>query len=132
MDFKCIYELTVRCTEHGCEEDLACYLITELDKDYVYTSEKKYSRLSLMNVEDIKVDRDEIILRIPFLIKEAAIVWVREAFVYIHDKGTRAMYEAVKEEWQKIMHPKYDTYWFTGGQKVEEWKKEMRAIAEKL
>ena len=132
MDYRFLYELTVRCTEHTCEEDLACYRITDFDEDNVYTSDKKYPRSCLMEVEEIKVDKEEIILRVPFLIKEAAIIWVREAFVKINDKGTKAMYEAVKEEWQKIMHPKYDTHWFTGGQKVEEWKKEMQTIADRL
>lgn len=132
MEYKILYVLTVRCTEHECEEDLACYKIVDIDEDMVYTSEKNYPRSKLMEVEAIKLDKEEIILRIPFLIKEAAIIWVREACVEIKKSGSKAMYEAVKEEWLKIMHPKYDAHWFTGGKKVDEWRNEMRNIAKKL
>ena len=132
MEYKILYVLTVRCTEHECEEDLACYKIVDIDEDMVYTSEKNYPRSKLMEVEAIKLDKEEIILRIPFLIKEAAIIWVREAYVEIKKNGSKAMYEAVKEEWLKIMHPKYDAHWFTGGKKVDEWRNEMRNIAKKL
>ena len=132
MEYKILYVLTVRCTEHECEEDLACYKIVDIDEDMVYTSEKNYPRSKLMEVEAIKIDKEEIILRIPFLIKEAAIIWVREAYVEIKKSGSKAMYEAVKEEWLKIMHPKYDAHWFTGGKKVDEWRNEMRNIAKKL
>ena len=57
---------------------------------------------------------------------------MREVFVNIHEYGTKEMHKAVKEEWQKIMHPYYDCKWFTGGQKVEEWREELKTIAEKL
>ena len=40
-----------------------------------------------MEVEIIKDEKDEMILRVPFLIKEAAIVWVREVFIEIQKKG---------------------------------------------
>ena len=132
MEYKVLYVLTVRCTEHECAEDLACYKIVDIDEDMVYTTEKNYPRPALMEVETIKLDKEEAILRIPFLIKEAAIVWVREAFVIIHDKCSLQMYEACKEEWRKIMHPKYDTHWFTGGKKVEEWRDEMKSLVKKL
>ena len=36
------------------------------------------------------------------------------------------------KEWLKIMHPRCDTHWFTGGRKVDEWKKDMKAIVAKL
>lgn len=134
MEYKVLYELTVRCTAHECQEDLVVYKIVDIDEEAIYTTEKKYLRSNLMEVEEIKIDKEneDFILRVPFLIKEAAIVWVRECYVRIHDKGTRDMYEAAKEEWRKIMHPKYDTHWFTGGQKVEQWREEMRSIVEQL
>lgn len=132
MEFKLLYELTVRCTEYNCEEELAYHKIIELDDEYVYTSDKKYSRSSLMEVEELKMEKDEMILRVYFLIKEAAIIWVREAFVKIHDKGTRAMYAEAENEWLRIMHPKYDGHWFTGGQKVEKWREEMKNLAARL
>ena len=132
MEYKILYVLTVKCTEHECQEDLACYKITDIDENAIYASDKTFPKASLMEVEDIKLDKEEIILRIPFLIKEAAIVWVREAFVEIKKAGSREMYEAAKEEWLKIMHPKYDGHWFTGGKKVEEWRHDMKAIVAKL
>ena len=42
------------------------------------------------------------------------------------------MYNAAKAEWLKIMHPKHDKKWFTGGRKVEEWREEMKSIVEKM
>ncbi|SDA57947.1 hypothetical protein SAMN02910275_01363 [Butyrivibrio sp. INlla18] len=134
MDYKILYELTVRCTAHECSEDLTAYKIIDIDEEAVYTTDKKYIRSQLMEVDEIKIDKDgeEIILRVPFLKKESAIIWIREAFVIINEKGSRAMYAAALEEWRKIMHPYYDCSWFTGGQKVDEWRKEMKRIAERL
>lgn len=132
MEQKCIYELTVRCTAKSCEEDLAVSPVTNIDDEYIYFSNKKISRDHLMEPEPIKLEDEEIIYRVTFFIKEAAIVWVREVFIKIHEHGTRQMYEATKEEWLKIMHPNYDCKWFTGGQKVKEWRKDMKTIAEKL
>ena len=64
--------------------------------------------------------------------KEAAIVWVREILMYIRKRGTEAMYYAVNDEWMRILDPRYDVRWFTGGAKVEAWRKEMLEIAAKL
>ena len=51
-----------------------------------------------------------MILRVPFLIKESAIIWLRAIFVEIQNKkGADALYEAAREEWLRIMMPKYDT-----------------------
>ena len=132
MDKNVIYILTVRCTDSKCEEDLECQNIIDVDADAIYIQDKKILRKNLMEVEIIKDEKEEMILRVPFLIKEAAIVWVREVFVEIHKRGTVDMYNAAKEEWLKIMHPKYDVKWFTGGRKVEEWREEMKSIVEKL
>lgn len=132
MDKNVIYILTVRCTDSKCEEDLECHMIIDVDTDAIYIQDKKILRKNLMEVEIIKDEKEEMILRVPFLIKEAAIVWVREVFVEIHKRGTADMYNAAKEEWLKIMHPKYDVKWFTGGRKVEEWREEMKSIVEKL
>lgn len=132
MDKNVIYILTVRCTDSKCEEDLECQKIIDVDADVIYIQDKKILRKNLMEVEIIKDEKEEMILRVPFLIKEAAIVWVREVFVEIHKRGTADMYNAAKEEWLKIMHPKYDVKWFTGGRKVEEWREEMKSIVEKL
>ena len=132
MDKNVIYILTVRCTDSKCEEDLECQNIIDVDADAIYIQDKKILRKKLMEVEIIKDEKEEMILRVPFLIKEAAIVWVREVFVEIHKRGTVDMYNAAKEEWLKIMHPKYDVKWFTGGRKVEEWREEMKSIVEKL
>ena len=54
-----------------------------------------------IEVDEIKIDKDgeEIILRVPFLKKESAIIWIQEAFVIINEKGSRAMYAAALEEW---------------------------------
>ncbi len=41
------------------------------------------------------------------------------------------MREAV-EEWHKILLPSYDCKWFTGGKRVEEWKAQMRQLADSL
>jgi hypothetical protein len=46
-------------------------------------------------------------------------------------KGAAALYKAAREEWQRIMLPKYDTRWFTGGKKVEKWREEMKNLIEK-
>lgn len=127
-----LYILTVRCTAKQCEEDLSLHRIIDMDNREIWTDDKKYKREDLMEVERIKVEEDEIILRIPFLIKEAAIIWVREAFIVIKKDGTREMREAVNEEWKKIANPGYDSHWFTGGKKVEEWKNEMKTLVEKI
>ena len=132
MEQKLLYVLTVKCTADSCEEDLEATVIDNTDDEAIYAGGKKYMKASLMEVEQIRADKEEMILRIPFVIKEAAIIWVREAFVLIQKNGTGEMYEAVKEEWRKIMHPKYDVHWFTGGKKVEEWREEMRLIADRL
>jgi hypothetical protein len=134
MEYTVLYVLTVRCTANECHEDLAVQKIINIDEDAVYTPDKKFLRSQLMEVEVIKMDKEgeAFILRIPFLKKESAIIWIREAFVIINEKGTRAMYAAALEEWRKIMHPYYDCRWFTGGKKVDEWRKEMKSIVEKL
>jgi hypothetical protein len=130
MDYKCIYELTVRCTAKECEEDLAVHSVTDIDEEFVYFVDKKVLKDKLMEPDAIKREDEEFIYRMIFFGKESAIVWVREVFVKIHEYGTKEMYEAVKEEWQKFCN--YDCKWFTGGQKVEEWREEMKAFAEKL
>lgn len=132
MEFKNIYELTVRCTAKECEEDLAVHKVTDIDDEFVYFAGKKVLRNMLMEPEAIKREDEEFIYRVIFFGKEAGIVWVREIFVKIHEYGTKEMYEVIKEEWCRIMHPYYDCKWFTGGKKVEEWRREMKAIAEKL
>lgn len=132
MEYNVLYILTVRCTAHSCEEDLECHKIIDVDTDAIYIPNKKILRKKMMKVEIIKNEKVEMILGVPFLIKEAAIVWVREVFVEIHKRGTVDMYNAAKEEWLKIMRPKYDVKWFTGGRKVEEWREEMKSIVEKL
>lgn len=132
MDKNVIYILTVRCTDSKCEEDLECQNIIDVDADAIYIQDKKILRKNLMEVEIIKDEKDEMILRVSFLIKEAAIVWVREVFIEIQKRGSVDMYNAVKAEWLKIMHPKHDVKWFTGGRKVEEWREEMKSIVEKL
>lgn len=54
MEHKVLYELTVRCTAHECQEDLAVYKIVDIDEESIYTTEKKYLRSNLMEVEEIK------------------------------------------------------------------------------
>ena len=132
MEFKIIYVLTVRCTDHKCEEDLACYPIYEIDEAFVYAADKKYAINKLAGVETIEKNNGLMILRVPFLIKEAAIVWVRDVFIEIFKHGTPRMKEAVRTEWMRIISPEYDCRWFTGGEKVEQWKEEMKSIVEKL
>ena len=132
MNKDVIYILTVRCNNSKCEEDLESHMIINVDENAIYIQDKKILRKNLMEVEIIKDEKEEMILRVTFLINEAAIVWVREVFVEIHKRGTVDMYNAAKEEWLKIMHPKYDVKWFTGGRKVEEWREEMKSIVEKL
>lgn len=132
MEYTLLYVLTVRCTAKSCEEDLSAYRISTVDEDMIYTDDKKYLRSSLMEVEIIKADDEEMILRVPFLIKEAAIIWIREVFIKIKEKGSKEMVEATDEEWRKIKHPKYDKNWFTGGKKVDAWKAEMRSVVDKL
>ena len=44
----------------------------------------------------------------------------------------KRMKEAVRTEWMRIISPEYDCRWFTGGEKVEQWKEEMKSIVEKL
>ncbi len=134
MEYKVLYVLTVRCTPEKCEEDLECLVIRNIDEKYVYTSDRQYERKSLMNVDVIEKEWQEIIVRTVFFIKEAAIIWVRECFLRIKDikKWQPEFREVVNAEWQKILNPGYDTKWFTGGKKVEEWREEMRRLAEKL
>ncbi len=132
MDYKLLYVLTIRCTELSCEEDLAVYKIVRFNENELYTADRKYLRKDLMELEKIKVDKSEIIIRVPFLIKEAAIVWVREIFLEIKKNGTKEMSDLVNEEWLKILHPKYDTRWFTGGKTVKKWGEEMKRLANKL
>lgn len=132
MEYTLLYVLTVKCTSESCEEDLAVYRITSIDENAIYTDNKKYLRSALMEVVIIKADKEEMILRVPFLIKEAAIIWIREVFIKIKEKGTKEMIEATNEEWEKIKHPYYDKNWFTGGKKVEEWKAEMNSVVDKL
>ncbi|WP_027204365.1 hypothetical protein [Butyrivibrio fibrisolvens] len=127
-----VYILTVRCNDSKCEENLESHMIINVDENAIYIQDKKILRKNLMEVEIIKDEKDEMILRVPFLIKEDAIVWVREVFIEIQKRGTVDMYNAVKAEWLKIMHPKHDVKWFTGGRKVEEWREEMKSIVEKL
>lgn len=132
MEYKLLYVLTVKCTPEKCEEDLECHLIRSYDVDAIYTDVKTWKRSSLMEVEVIEKEKEELIVRVPFLIKEAAIVWVRECFLYIKDHGAQSLINNVNAEWMKIMQPDYDCRWFTGGKKVEEWREEMRRLAEKL
>ena len=76
MEFKCIYELTVKCTAKKCEEDLAVYAVTDIDDEYIYFDGKKIFKEMLMEPVPIKLGDGEIIYRVTFFIKEAAIVWV--------------------------------------------------------
>lgn len=139
METKILYILTVKCSQDDCELDLECHGIYEIDSNYIYLKADKISREKIMQVEvleDGKKERSEsrkqIIVRIAFLIKEAAIVWVRECFMYIKKNGTKNMAEACTDEWIKILNPNYDTAWFTGGKKVDQWKEEMRLLADNL
>ena len=132
MEFKVLYVLTVKCTTEKCEEDLEAHLINDIDEEYIYVDVKKWKRSTLMEVEAIEKERDEIIVRVPFLIKEAAIIWIRQCLLYIKENGSAQMFEAAKEEWAHILHPKYDKQWITGGKKVEEWREEMRRLVEQL
>ncbi len=132
MEDKTLYVLTVRCTANKCEEDLACYKIVNVDDENVYIENKEIPRDSLMEIEVVNSWYDEKIIRVPFLIKEAAIVWVRECFLYILKKGSAEMKVAIRREWQEILNPEYDCFWFTGGQKVEQWLLEMKSITREL
>ena len=132
MDYQILYVLTVRCDAKKCEEDLACYKIKKVDDEAVYFENKKISRDSLMEIEVVNSWYDEKIIRVPFLIKEAAIIWVRECFMYILKKGTPEMKIATRREWQEILNPDYDCFWFTGGQKAEQWLIEMKRIISEL
>ena len=132
MEYKVLYILTVRCTAVSCDEDLEAHMIIDIDEDAIYIQDKKILRKKMMEVESIKDEKDEMRLRVPFLIKEAAIIWIREIFIEIQKNGTFEMYNAAKEEWVKIMHLKYDQNWFIGEKKVEEWREEMKIVAEKL
>lgn len=132
MNFDFIYELTVRCTEQRCEEDLAYYPIRAVDESLVYTDNKNYAKNKLAAIEIIEKDKRFMIMRIPFLIKETAIVWVRDVFAEMLKHGTPRVQEAVRTEWMRIISPDYDCKWFTGGEKVEQWKEEMRSIVDRL
>ena len=132
MEYSILYVLTVKCTTEKCEEDLEYHVIRTDDENAIYTDDKSWKKSSLMEIEVIENEKEEIIVRIPFVIKEAALVWVRECFLYIKKHGTKELGDAVDEEWGKILRPKYDHTWFTGGKKVEEWREEMRRLAEKL
>ena len=132
MEYKVLYVLTVKCTTEKCEEDLEAHLVNDIDEDFIYVDARKWKRSALMEIEAIEKERDEIIVRVPFFIKEAAIVWVRQCLLYIKANGSPEMFERAKEEWLHILNPKYDKQWFTGGKKVEEWREEMRKVAEKL
>jgi len=132
MEQTILYVLTVKCTTEKCEEDLECHLIRSMDDSAVYTDVRTWKKSDLMEVEVIEKEKEEIIVRTPFLIKEAALVWVRECFLYIKEKGTRELKERVNAEWLCIMNPDYDARWFTGGRKVKEWREEMRRLADSL
>lgn len=132
MDYCILYVLTVRCTTEKCEEDLECNLIRTDDESAIYTDVKTWKKSSLMDVEVLEKEKEEIIARVPFVIKEAALVWVRECFMYIKKHGAKELGENVNKEWRRIMDPDYDCRWFAGGKKVEEWREEMRRLAEKL
>ena len=69
-----VYILAVRCNDSKCEEDLESHMIINVDENAIYIQDKKILRKNLMEVEIIKDEKDEMILRVPFLIKEAAIV----------------------------------------------------------
>lgn len=71
MDFKDIYELTVRCTAKECEEDLAVHKVIDIDDEYVvYFAEKKVSKDKLMEPVAIKMEDEEFIYRVTFLAKK--------------------------------------------------------------
>ncbi|MBE5917582.1 MAG: hypothetical protein E7273_12170 [Pseudobutyrivibrio ruminis] len=132
MEYTLLYILTIRCDNSKCEEDLELHRITDVDEEKLYLRDGFVYRDKLMKMEIIKENKREIICRVPFVIKEAAIVWVREILMYIRKRGTEAMYYAVNDEWMRILDPRYDVRWFTGGAKVEAWRKEMLEIAAKL
>ena len=44
-------------------------------------------QMPLRQIEHIRDEKDDMILRVPFLIKESALIWVREIFVEIQKKG---------------------------------------------
>lgn len=132
MEYRILYVLFVRCTAKKCAIDLQLHEITEVTDDYIHVGIKAYNRSELMEVESIRFTEDLVILRIPFLKKEAAIVWVREALMMICTKGSPQMKDAARSEWLNIINPDYDQEWFTGGKKVEEWRAEMREIAKDL
>ena len=133
MEYKILYVLTVRCTEDNCEADLECHKILDVDENNFFIENRKIPKKSMMEIEHIRYEKEDMILRVPFLIKESAIIWLREIFVDIQKKkGAEALYEAAREEWLRIMPPKYDTKWFTGGKKVVKWREEMKSLIEKL
>lgn len=136
MQYNVLYVLTVKCTTEKCEEDLECHMIRADDDKAIYTDDRAWKKSALMEIQVIEKEKREIIVRVPFVIKEAALIWVRECFTYIKMFSDRyevkELAEAVDKEWLKILRPKHDITWFTGGKKVEEWREEMRSLAEKL
>ncbi len=132
MEYKVLYVLTVRCDAKKCEEDLACYKVEKVDEEAVYLENQRIPRDALMEIEVVECYNGAKIIRVPFLIKEAAIIWVRECFMHILKKGTAEMKDATRREWQEILDPFYDCFWFTGGQKAEKWLLEMKTIANDL
>lgn len=69
MEFKNIYELTVRCTAKECEEDLAVHKISDIGDEYVYFAEKKVSKDKIMEPVAIKMEDEEFIVLL-FLAKK--------------------------------------------------------------
>ncbi|WP_027216825.1 hypothetical protein [Butyrivibrio fibrisolvens] len=126
MEYKVLYVLTVKCTTEKCEADLEAHWVTYIDEDFIYVDIRKWKQSALLELEVIEKEKDEIIVRIPFFIKEAALVWVRQCLLYIKNNGSRQLANRAKEEWAHILNPGYDEHWFTGGKKAEEWRDEMR------
>ena len=133
MKYRLLYVLMIRCTEQTCKEDLSCYPISAIDENTIYTAVHEYPLDSIMDLEVIKKSNEEIILRVPFFVKEAAILLLREAFLFIREKShNRKMEEAAKREWVNIGNVDYDPFWCTGGKNVEEWKKELKKETDEL
>ena len=132
MDYKILYVLTVRCTDQRCEEDLECHQVIDTDDDNIYIKGKRIPRDSLMNIKVINGWNGEQIVQISFFIKEAAIIWIRECFIYILRKGTADMKSAVRREWTNLLDPTFDCMWMPGGKKAEQWLEEMKKIAREI
>ena len=74
MEYSILYVLTVKCTTEKCEEDLEYHVIRTDDENAIYTDDKSWKKSSLMEIEVIENEKEEIIVRIPFVIKEVCLI----------------------------------------------------------